>query len=253
MQLPACAGETLDLADGTLTFREKGGKTITNLSRVSSRSFLGCAIEAGAIGRGPDAYIIPMIRDQRRSGDRDPRIIWRTVKQLARRAGIEATPHAVRAAFAVHFLEGHPGEIEALQRLMGHSKIGTTEIYLRRLDRTRAMERVKDLSWGLRFEALDVEAPTRIELVYGEKDDGEPHRPEPAPAGASELPAELQRVVERFASPSTRDWHSGPSRSWREMPDAPPTPRALLWLGAYSDPRSGAELRVEAAISRVAD
>jgi hypothetical protein len=66
----------------------------------------------------------------------------------------------------VHFLEGHPGELEALQRLMGHSKIGTTQIYLRRLDRTRAMERVKDLSWGLRFEALDEEAPTRFELVY---------------------------------------------------------------------------------------
>jgi hypothetical protein len=31
---------------------------------------------------------------------------------------------------------------------------------------TRAMERVKDLSWGLWFEALDEKAPTRIELVY---------------------------------------------------------------------------------------
>ena len=36
---------------------------------------------------------------------------------------------------------------------------------LRRLDRARAMQRVKDLSWGLRFEALEEEAPTRIELV----------------------------------------------------------------------------------------
>jgi hypothetical protein len=43
------------------------------------------------------------------------------------------------------------------------------------------------------------EAPTRIELVYGEKDDGEPHRREPATAGASELPEELQQVVERIA------------------------------------------------------
>lgn len=53
-------------------------------------------------------------------------------------------------------------KLEALQRLMGH---GTTEIYLRRLDRARAMERVKDLSWGVRFGASEEEAPTRIELV----------------------------------------------------------------------------------------
>ena len=60
----------------------------------------------------------------------------------------------------------HPGELEALQRLMGHQKIETTQVYLRRLDRTRAMERVKDLSWAVRFGALGEEAPTRFELVY---------------------------------------------------------------------------------------
>jgi integrase len=156
----------LDLTDGTLKFREKGGKVLTKPLPEEFAQLLGCAIHAGVIGAEPDAYIIPMIRKQRRSGDRDARIIWRTVKQLANRAGIEATPHAIRGAFAVHFLEGHPGELEALQRLMGHSKIGTTEIYLRRLDRTRAMERVKDLSWGLRFEALDEEAPSGIEPLY---------------------------------------------------------------------------------------
>jgi hypothetical protein len=35
--------------------------------------------------------------------------------------------------------------------------------------------------------------------VYGEKDDEKPHRREPATAGASELPEELQRIVERIA------------------------------------------------------
>jgi integrase len=156
----------LDLDEGTLTFREKGGKVITKPLPGEFAQLLRYAIGAGAIGRDPDAYIIPMIREQRRRGDRDDRIIYWTIKRLAARAGVEATPHAIRAAFAVHFLEGHPGELEALQRLMGHSKIGTTEIYLRRLDRARAMERVKDLSWGLQFEALDEEAPTRFELVY---------------------------------------------------------------------------------------
>jgi hypothetical protein len=31
---------------------------------------------------------------------------------------------------------------------MGHSKMETTDIYLRLLDRERAMERVRDLSWA---------------------------------------------------------------------------------------------------------
>jgi hypothetical protein len=30
---------------------------------------------------------------------------------------------------AVNFLESHPGELEALQALMGHSKIETTQVF----------------------------------------------------------------------------------------------------------------------------
>jgi hypothetical protein len=32
---------------------------------------------------------------------------------------------------------------------MGHRSIATTQVYLRKLDRQRAMERVRDLSWGV--------------------------------------------------------------------------------------------------------
>ena len=59
----------------------------------------------------------------------------------------------VRASFA------------ALQRLMGHSKMETTQIYLRRLDRERAIERVRDLSWGFPFTSTAVEARTGFEPV----------------------------------------------------------------------------------------
>ena len=93
-------------------------------------------------------------------------MIWRIVKNLGKRAGVEVHPHSIRAAFAVQFLETHPGELEALQRLMGHSKIETTQIYLRRLDQERAMERVKDLSWGREFGSIAVEAPSGFEPLY---------------------------------------------------------------------------------------
>ena len=49
---------------------------------------------------------------------------------------------------------------------MGHSKMETTQIYLRRLDRERAMERVRDLSWGSPFASIAAEARTGFEPVY---------------------------------------------------------------------------------------
>ena len=48
---------------------------------------------------------------------------------------------------------------------MGHRKPETTQIYLRRLENERAMERVKDLSWANQFGATAGEAPSRFELL----------------------------------------------------------------------------------------
>jgi hypothetical protein len=46
------------------------------------------------------------------------------------------------------------------------AEIKTTEIYLRRLNRERAMERVRDLSWGSPFAAIALKARTGFEPVY---------------------------------------------------------------------------------------
>ena len=81
-----------------------------------------------------------------------------------RRTGKRA-PLAARGLCCA-FLEISPGKVEALQRLTGHSKMETTQIYLRRLDRERAMERVRDLSWGSPFASIAGEARTGFEPVY---------------------------------------------------------------------------------------
>jgi site-specific recombinase XerD len=156
----------LDLDRGTIRFREKGGKVIVKPVPVEYEQLLRQGIAAAAIEDTPDAYVIPMARIQSRTGARDDRVIWRTVKRIGRRVGVDVHPHSLRAAFAVHFLETHPGELEALQRLMGHSKIETTQIYLRRLDRERQMERVRDLSWGTRFGDFPAKAPGGFEPPY---------------------------------------------------------------------------------------
>ena len=95
-----------------------------------------------------------------------PCVIWRLVTTIGRRVAIETHPHALRHAFSVRFLEQHPGEIEALQRLLGHSKIETTQRYWRAMERMRLMERVRDLSWETRFESTGEKAPSGLEPLY---------------------------------------------------------------------------------------
>ncbi|HEV8460500.1 MAG TPA: site-specific integrase, partial [Gaiellaceae bacterium] len=153
----------VDLQRGVIKFREKGGKPIRKPIPSEFLALLKAAKLSGEIEAEASDYVVPMQRKQKHGHDRDDRVISRYVKALGERAGVEATPHSLRAAFAVQFLETHPGELDALQRLLGHRKPETTQIYLRRLDKEKQMERVRDLSWGSRFGAIAVKAPSGVE------------------------------------------------------------------------------------------
>ena len=56
--------------------------------------------------------------------------IWHLVKRYAARVGIsrEVSPHTLRHSFATHMLAGG-AEIRALQEMLGHANIRTTQIY----------------------------------------------------------------------------------------------------------------------------
>jgi hypothetical protein len=56
---------------------------------------------------------------------------------------------AQRIAQGFPYLQRFPGDVEALKELLGHRSIATTQIYLRKLDRASAMERVRGLSWAV--------------------------------------------------------------------------------------------------------
>ena len=113
-----------DLADGTLRVTGKGSKT--RIVPVGSKALAALAALRAQDGGG-DAD--PLVRGAR-GRPLTPNGMRARLKRRAQQQGVwkRVYPHLMRHSCASHLLESS-GDLRAVQELLGHADIGTTQIY----------------------------------------------------------------------------------------------------------------------------
>jgi integrase/recombinase XerC len=110
----------------TLTIRGKGGKTRLVPVLESVRAAVDRYAELLPHAGKPDDALFLSTRGRALS----PRAVQLAVAQARRALGLpeSATPHALRHSFATHLL-GAGGDLRAIQELLGHASLSTTQGY----------------------------------------------------------------------------------------------------------------------------
>ncbi|UDY25266.1 site-specific tyrosine recombinase XerD [Nocardioides sp. Kera G14] len=126
--------DDLDLVDGTVLLRGKGGKE----RLVPLGSFASAALDAWLVRGRPE--LAAGATDRRGSGGalflnaRGGRLsrqsAWTVLTRTAERAGVtrDVSPHTMRHSFATHLLDGG-ADVRVVQELLGHASVTTTQIY----------------------------------------------------------------------------------------------------------------------------
>jgi integrase/recombinase XerD len=127
VELPLAA---LNTRQGVLRITGKGGKDrlvpVGEEALARLGSYLADARPVLAKGRQPSALFL-----SKRGEGMTRQMFWTLVKRYALKVGINPkriSPHVLRHSFATHLLN-HGADLRALQMLLGHSSLSTTQIY----------------------------------------------------------------------------------------------------------------------------
>jgi integrase/recombinase XerD len=124
------ARDRMDIPEGILRVTGKGGRErLVPFGRSAGRWLSRYLAEVRpALDRkgSPCLFLTP------RGGAMTRQRFWQLIEGYGRRAGIRSrlTPHRLRHSFATHLLE-HGADLRALQMMLGHADISTTQIYTR--------------------------------------------------------------------------------------------------------------------------
>lgn len=122
----ALAVSRADLDTSVLRVTGKGGKTRMVPLIDAVRQSIEAYLKLCPFALTPTQPLFRGIK----GGTLSPRLIQLRVVQLRAALGLppSATPHALRHSFATHLL-GRGGDLRAIQELLGHASLSTTQIY----------------------------------------------------------------------------------------------------------------------------